>query len=110
MDKWARQKECPLMNCDLYDTDVFYKYEQKLVDTMLATDLLYWASHYSKNKTDNDTGLFIVSDGQDMIPPLLLAKLWYKNLGIIRLKSSWETVYDNYLKQQNISLLYFKLI
>lgn len=59
---------CASVDCEIQRKDMIYRSEQKLVDTMLTCDLLY----YSELKYDH---IILVSDDDDFLPPLRTAAL-----------------------------------
>ena len=62
MKKLLRKGACPKQGCKVGHADLVYRHEQKLVDTMLACDLIYAA-----NQVDH---IALVSDDDDFLPPL----------------------------------------
>lgn len=64
------RRECPVATCDLVAADAFVVHEQKMVDTMLATDLLT-----AGQMDDTFASIVVVSSDSDFVPPLLAAKL-----------------------------------
>jgi uncharacterized LabA/DUF88 family protein len=63
MKKMLKHGSCPKEGCSIHRTDLLYRHEQKIVDTMLACDMVHATDReYSK--------LILVSDDDDFIPPL----------------------------------------
>jgi len=63
MKHMLKRGSCPKDGCSVQRTDLLYRHEQKVVDTMLACDMIH--------ATDRDfTKLILVSDDDDFIPPL----------------------------------------
>ena len=64
MVKHALKKgSCPKIGCSIIRTDLIYRHEQKIVDTMLTCDMVHATDReYSK--------LILVSDDDDFIPSL----------------------------------------
>lgn len=63
-------RACPVESCTLVASDAFVVHEQKMVDTLLATDILtvgHLPTAYS--------AVVVVSGDSDFVPPLLAAKL-----------------------------------
>ncbi len=66
--KLLRTGKCPSKNCSVSRTDLVYRNEQKIVDTMLACDLLYYAQLGCNH-------IMLVSGDDDFLPPLRTALL-----------------------------------
>lgn len=64
------RRECPVESCSLVASDAFVVHEQKMVDTMLATDALT----AGLGEHDYDA-IVIVSGDSDFVPPLLAANI-----------------------------------
>lgn len=60
------QQKCVTQSCTLKQADLLRKTEQKLVDTMLSSDLIFLA-------TFKDTDLFVVSSDDDLWPGIRTA-------------------------------------
>lgn len=58
---------CPVDGCSLTARDVFFRREQKMVDTMLACDILWLALQ------DDCGGILVCSNDVDVVPPLVVA-------------------------------------
>lgn len=65
------RRECPAHACSLVASDAFVIHEQKMVDTMLATDVLLAGRLLPPN-----SAVVVVSGDSDFVPPLLAAKLF----------------------------------
>lgn len=64
------RKECPVDTCSLIASDAFVVHEQKMVDTLMATDIL------TAGQLPSDySAIVVVSGDSDFVPPLLAAKL-----------------------------------
>lgn len=64
------RRECPVDSCSLVASDAFVVHEQKMVDTLLATDIL------TAGRPPSDYAMVVVVSGDsDFVPPLLAAKL-----------------------------------
>jgi uncharacterized LabA/DUF88 family protein len=66
---FIRRDECLADNCFVQPIDVFTRDEQKLVDTMLVTDLLSLARKQHE-------GVILVSNDDDMLPGIRVALQW----------------------------------
>jgi NYN domain len=64
------RRECPVDHCSLVASDAFVVHEQKMVDTMLATDVLLTGTLFPEN-----AAVVVVSGDSDFVPPLLAAKI-----------------------------------
>jgi len=62
-----KDKQCHIPNCTHIHKDVFKRIEQKMVDTMIACDIV------SVIKDENVKGVFVLSDDQDHFPSYALA-------------------------------------
>lgn len=60
-------RECPVPGCNIKNEEAFMVVEQKMVDTMLACDIM----EISNNS--NYSGLIVASDDMDLLPPLAQA-------------------------------------
>ena len=67
---WSFNKRCPEAGCTVVADAAFFRHEQKLGDTLLATDLLS-LPHSHKNPT-----ILVASDDDDVVPPMLVACHW----------------------------------
>jgi hypothetical protein len=63
------RRECPVDACSLVAADAFVVHEQKMVDTMLATDVLT-----ASQMPDVYSAIVVVSGDSDFVPPLLAAR------------------------------------
>lgn len=64
-----KKKRCPAINCDIEIGRILYRGEQKIVDTMLACDVVHDVSLGSY------AAFIIISGDDDMIPPIRSALL-----------------------------------
>lgn len=62
IEKFLSQQSCPTSGCMVKQIDVIERHEQKLVDTMLVSDLIYWAGR------QNHPLLAVLSSDDDMWP------------------------------------------
>ncbi|MBI3512167.1 MAG: hypothetical protein HY064_16025 [Bacteroidetes bacterium] len=62
-----KEKKCPIGNCVNIHKTVFKGVEQKMVDTIIACDIL------SVIEDNNFRGLIVISDDQDLFPSIALA-------------------------------------
>jgi uncharacterized LabA/DUF88 family protein len=70
-----KDKQCHIQNCTNTHKDVFKGIEQKMVDTMIACDVV------SAVNNENVNGLFILSDDQDHFPSYAIASEQIKQKG-----------------------------
>lgn len=68
LQKLVQKGRCPKHGCQVQANDLVFRHEQKIVDTMLACDLLY-ATGLGYDK------MALVSDDDDFFPPILTAAL-----------------------------------
>lgn len=65
----STRRECPVDSCGLVSSDAFVLHEQKMVDTLLATDIL------AAGRLNPGYSLVVVVSGDsDFVPPLLNAR------------------------------------
>jgi hypothetical protein len=64
-----RDRQCPVVGCDNLQKNVFKGAQQKMVDTLLACDIL------SVSEDDSIIGVLVISDDQDHLPSLALASM-----------------------------------
>lgn len=71
LHKFTRKKDqlCNVENCDNIQKNVFKGSTQKMVDTMIACDII------SISESDTTVGMLIISEDQDHLPSLALASL-----------------------------------
>lgn len=62
----ARDKECHIEGCLVKHGEVFYRREQKMVDTMMACDIISYSIE------EPQTALAVISDDVDLFPALAL--------------------------------------
>jgi hypothetical protein len=67
LEQFFRLKKCPSAGCEVKQESVLSRSEQKLVDTMLVSDLIYFASRA------NDELVAVVSSDDDMWPGIRTA-------------------------------------
>jgi uncharacterized LabA/DUF88 family protein len=73
------------------------KYEEKMVDTALAVDVLSWA------RAEPNSLAFVVSSDDDLIPPVFVAEAWMKPYGgIVRLVRSRSRGESRYLTLEGL--------
>jgi len=71
--KLLRSGKCTGVGCSVSRTDLIYRDEQKIVDTMLACDLLYYFQlEYNY--------IMLISSDDDFLPPLRTAALRGANI------------------------------
>lgn len=62
-----KERKCKVEGCNSVHKDIFKGIEQKMVDTLIACDILSFADE------DTTKGLVVISDDQDHFPSLALA-------------------------------------
>lgn len=75
LHKFTRKKDqlCNVENCDKLQKNVFKGSIQKMVDTMIACDII------SISESDSTVGMLIISEDQDHLPSLAIASLRKKD-------------------------------
>jgi len=76
-----KDKHCPVSGCANLQKNVFKGIEQKMVDTLIACDILSIADD------ENVKGILVISDDQDHLPSLALAKEKQKNKQVKNLEN-----------------------
>ena len=71
------QQKCPTYACSVLQEDVLYKWEQKLVDTMITSDLIFFAHQGEKD-------LIVVSSDDDMWPGVRTALEFGANITLVQ--------------------------
>jgi hypothetical protein len=64
-----KDKKCQVTDCKNLQKNVFKGAEQKMVDTLIACDVI------SISETENSAGLMLISDDQDLLPSLVMATI-----------------------------------
>lgn len=85
--------KCPKGGCQHTSEDILYKKQQKLVDTMIASDIFFLCNY------DNNP-IFIVSSDDDMWPPIYSAILSKKTVFHIQTNDNNVTL-NEYTKNIN---------
>lgn len=94
------RKLCPVDSCTVTNVAAFQVYQQKMVDTMLACDLIAFAMGESTEH------LILCSDDVDLLPALLMSSS-YANTAQIHLwqnRPSEEFAYSDLLDQSGIRI------
>lgn len=86
-----RNRECHVGGCSVIHQDAFKRAEQKMVDTMIAVDLVDYSEH------ENILSIHLFSDDMDLIPPVIRS-LTKKPTKVITSRSSTISGY-NYFEQ-----------
>jgi uncharacterized LabA/DUF88 family protein len=89
------KKKCPDEQCPATVNNTFYYIEQKIVDTLIVCDAIYY-SFQEKYKV-----VGIASDDDDMLPGLIYSSLSKTNVASFRCRNN--TIYDGILDSQQIS-------
>lgn len=62
-----KNKRCPVVGCTVINNQAFLVSEQKMVDTIMATDIIDYSTE------NNVSHLLVFSDDTDLIPPIMRA-------------------------------------
>lgn len=65
----TKNKKCHIEGCSNLQKDVFKGAEQKMVDTLIACDII------SISEDETNAGILVISDDQDHLPSLALASI-----------------------------------
>ena len=93
---WSR-KGCPTPGCAVSSQDAFQCNQQKLVDTLLCCDLITLSA-------DSSNRIFVVSEDDDFIPALLLARAHSADIWHVRTKPSKDRLYDKMMMTNGVNL------
>lgn len=92
-------KTCPAVGCLITARTAFVAHEQKMVDTLLACDLIEMASG------DQYSGISVVTADTDLIPPLLHAARRYATpLQLLAPRTNWSPQYASLLQDRHVSV------
>ena len=72
----SRKKECPADGCTVANDEVFKTAEQKMVDTLLACDLLEAFPH------EETAAIGIITEDTDLLPAIIQSRISLKSKGI----------------------------
>jgi hypothetical protein len=97
--EWSR-KGCPTSGCPVSGSEAFMCKQQKLVDILLCCDLITLTSAGPQVK------LFLVSEDDDFIPALLLARSFGSNVWHVRTKPNKSRLYDSMLLRNGIRVTF----
>lgn len=67
--KLLQKNKCPIDTCSTTSSELVYRHEQKIVDTMLTCDLIY------ASQSNSNIHIMLVSDDDDFLPPIRTALL-----------------------------------
>ena len=90
---------CPDAGCQVETITAFHRREQKLVDTLMCCDLV----SFSMNPTT--APIFVVSEDDDFVPAMLLARHLGADIVHIRTVKNRRRVYDDLLLQIGVRTL-----
>ena len=97
--EWSRSG-CPTAGCPVLCTDAFVGRQQKLVDILLCCDLLTTASAGPQAR------VFLVSEDDDFVPALLLARSYGASVWHVRTKPTKARLYDAMLLRSGIRVVF----
>ena len=85
---------CPDASCPVKARETFQYREQKLVDTLIACDLITLAQRSTA------TAVFLVSEDDDLVPPMLLAGQFSNRIWHLRTQRQRNRIYDVVLSRK----------
>jgi hypothetical protein len=94
---WSRYKKCPEQPCAVLTSQAFQRHEQKLVDTLLTTDIL------SLSRDNAPFTVFVATDDDDMVPPMLVGATWGGRIVQLR-ESGRRRAYDHHLTSSGVQI------
>jgi uncharacterized LabA/DUF88 family protein len=65
----SKERKCGVVGCENLQKDVFKGAEQKMVDTLIACDII------TTSEDETVIGVLVISDDQDLLPSLALASM-----------------------------------
>lgn len=83
------RRECPVDTCSISAAEAFEVHEQKMVDTLLSTDILVAGGHQSVYSI-----VVVVSGDSDFVPPLLAASVVASDVALVQLLPRAEEASD----------------
>lgn len=96
----SAQKACPTHQCPVTAELAFVAHEQKMVDTMLACDLLEMASN------GEYSGVSVVTADTDLTPPLLhAARRHATRLQLISPINNWSPLHARLLQKRRVNVI-----
>jgi hypothetical protein len=102
MHQILKNKKCSKPGCAKFFNQAFLINEQKLVDTMIATDLHYFSSL-------SNIDIFLVSSDDDFIPPIRylcnkgnMVKIIHTHPAPYRYKKEYVTNITSYIEERNL--------
>lgn len=81
----SRNRICNVPGCTIQNQQVFIQYGQKMVDTMMACDILTYGE-------EEDTGcIFVLTDDVDLFPSMTLCRCKFPNVVIrVGTRNNWH--------------------
>lgn len=105
LDKFIRkQKMCHNAGCTMVQQNVFIRREQKMIDTMMACDIIAYGEE------DNISAIFIVSDDVDIFPSIALCNKRNPQieLTLIIKNHQSQAQYSSILSSFNTKVVYYE--
>ena len=101
LDKFTRRKdkECATNHCTVINQDAYKYSDQKMVDTMMALDIV----DYGQNQNVNKIVLF--SDDTDLVPSVLRSKIKDNKIKVVASQSSAIDMYTDLENHFSTTLL-----
>lgn len=98
-----RSHQCSTSGCSTIQTDVFFRREQKMVDTMMACDIITYCAE------EDIAAIYIISDDTDLFPAIAISKTKNptKKITVLMKNQQLYAQYDSILTQfsANVKLL-----
>ena len=102
LQKFLQKKTtiCKNSGCNTEHSKVFYRREQKMVDTMMTCDIITYSAE------EDVTSLYIVSDDIDLFPGIAISKVKNNSIDINLLVRTHKTkqAYQQILSTYNINI------
>jgi hypothetical protein len=95
----SRTSICPQPTCSVTNAEAFFYTEQKMVDTLLACDLIYLAQERPAE------WVVVASDDWDLLPPLVAASGSSRRVSLVRRNTERAQPYDAKLESLGVAIV-----
>lgn len=98
-----KRYQCPTSGCGIISSEIFYRREQKMVDTMMTCDIITYCAE------EDISAIYIISDDTDLFPAIAISKTKNptKNITLLIKNLQMKDQYQSILAQfsTNVKLL-----
>lgn len=101
LDKFTRRKdkECATNGCTVINQDAYKHNDQKMIDTMMALDIVDYGEHPNVNK------IVLFSDDTDLVPSVIRSKIKDNKIKVVASQSSAIDIYKDLESHFSTTLL-----